>query len=292
MNILQLAAIDNGGASWFYRDAIISHTDHHCRAVRATSNWLDYPADVLEPEPEEIHRLYQWADVIHLHDESGGLIQPGSNPKPTVVTYHGSRYRRYHTQFNARCQRKGWLVTVSTLDLTAWGAEWVPTPRRDLSEYWIPANKFVACHAPTNRDIKGTEMVLEAVGRAPGCRLQFIEHTPYRKAIQKKAKAHVLIDQFELGYGSNAVEAWAFGMPVVANAKAKIKARMLEAWGYLPFVEAEANPEALVKVLGRLRTDWAFYIAAQELGRRHYEQFHRPDRVAERLVALYEQVMG
>ena len=44
MNVLQLATVDNGGATWFYRDALLEHTDHDCRAVRTYQGPLDYPA--------------------------------------------------------------------------------------------------------------------------------------------------------------------------------------------------------------------------------------------------------
>ena len=85
MKILQLATVDNGGATWFYRDAILSHTKHECRAIRTYQGWLDYPGDIVKPEADRIRHWYDWADVVHLHDEAGALVQD-FKPKPTVIS--------------------------------------------------------------------------------------------------------------------------------------------------------------------------------------------------------------
>ena len=287
MRILQLATVDNGGATWFYKDALDQHTEHETRAVRIHQGWLQYPGDVIGATTEEIADLYQWADVVHLHDEAGALIA-GFEPKPTVITYHGTRYRAAPEQYNARCQEQGWLLTVSTLDLTEWGGRWVPTPRRDVSGDYNPARTFVVVHAPTSRDRKRTDLIIGAVRQARGCKLRLIEGVPYRKCMQRKAVGSVLVDGW-LGYGSNAVEAWALGMPVISGAPLPLRDRMREAWGYLPFMPVYQSRLALWRALDRLTRDQRYYRECQARGRSHYLAYHHPYHVAQRLVEFYHE---
>ena len=286
MNILQLATVDNGGGAWFLKDALDRHTDHECRAVRMYQSKLRYPHDILAPLQSEINELYDWADVVHLHDESGGLIfaQWQKRPKPVVITYHGSRYRRLHEAQNEVCKARGWRVTVSTLDLTAWGAEWLPTPRRDLYKFWNPGQKFTVVHAPTDRKRKRTDEVVEAL---PDVAL--VEGQTYADCLVEKAKAHVLVDGWLYGYGNNSTEAWAFGMPSVCGAIPVVRELMLDAWGYLPF--AEATVENLGNVVEELRLDALFYNEVQDRGREHFMRYHHAPAVAARLLDLYERVM-
>lgn len=288
MKILQLATVDHGGATYFLRDALLQHTEHECRAVRTYNGGLRYPHDlILDPEQdaEELAGLYDWAEVVHLHDEAGALVQEFA-PKPTIVTYHGSRYRQHHEQLHPRAVRRGWLVTVSTLDLAEWGGEWLPTPRRDVAGDWRPVERFVVVHAPTDRERKRTELILEALSLFP---VQLIEGQPYRKCLQKKAKGRLLVDGW-LGYGNNAVEAWALGMPVASGAPMDLEERMVSAWGYLPFVLLVPDAEAIAEVVAGLLHQ-PTYEYWQDVGRHHYERFHHPARVAERLVGFYEQVL-
>ena len=289
VKILQLATVDNGGATWFYKDALDQHTSHDTRAVRTYQGWLAYPGDVINPEPDVLQGLYDWADVVHLHDEAGALVQE-FKPKPTVITYHGSRYRSAPEQYNQRCEKRGWLVTVSTLDLTEWGGRWIPTPRRDVADDYKPARRFVVVHAPTNRERKKSDLIIEAVRADRGCRLQLIENTPYRRCMQRKAKGRVLVDGW-LGYGSNAVEAWALGMPVISGASYDLQNRMREAWGYVPFMECHPSRRGLWRALESIKNNDRQYRRFQNVGRSHYLAYHHPYHVAQRLVKLYEEAM-
>ncbi|NIV39132.1 MAG: hypothetical protein GWN58_59865, partial [Anaerolineae bacterium] len=57
------------------------------------------------------------------------------------------------------------------------------------------------------------------------------------KCLQRKARSHLYIDQFLMGYGTNALEAWAMGIPVVAGAHPDLRDRIKAAVGFVPFVE-------------------------------------------------------
>jgi glycosyltransferase involved in cell wall biosynthesis len=287
VKILQLATVDNGGATWFLKDALDRHTDHETVAVRMYQNRCKYPADKLKPTQEEINELYEWADVVHLHDEAGSLIwhQWEKEEKPVVITYHGTRYRQHHEQYDQKCERRGWKVTVSTLDLATWGARWLPTPRRDTNEFWNPTERFHVIHLPTDLGRKRTEDVQREL---EGFSLSVVHGQPYARAMMRKAKAHVTVDGWNYGYGNNSIEAWALGMPSVGGAIPEVKELMIKAWGYLPFVDA--TMETLRDVVDRLRTDDDFYKSGQMWGRSHFERFHRQAAVAARLDGLYQEV--
>ncbi|MBO8130391.1 MAG: glycosyltransferase [Candidatus Marinimicrobia bacterium] len=73
-------------------------------------------------------------------------------------------------------------------------------------------------HAPTNRKIKGTEFILEAISKLKKkYRFNFIilENMPYPEVLKIKKKADLVIDQvtdLAWGYGMNSIEALSMGI--------------------------------------------------------------------------------
>jgi len=294
MKILQIAIADNGGAAWWFKAAIERHTRHECRAVRMVQNYLDYPHDALDPSEEQLAGLWDWADVVHIHD---GLPQMARElpDKPTVITYHGNFYRRNHSVYHRRSNAKRRVVTVSTVDLTTYHdetPEWLPNPREDMANLWDPhPHKFVVVHAPTNPATKSTAEVTEAVKSLRGVKLELIQQTTHAECMERKARGHVLIDQFRYGYGNNAVEAWALGIPTVGGFWGRLWHRTLLRYGDLPFALAEGAVESIREILVRLREDPTFYAEIQERGRAFFFKYHHAPVVAKRAIEFYEQAM-
>jgi hypothetical protein len=88
-----------------------------------------------------------------------------------------------------------------------------PPPERD---------ELVVAHAPTNREVKGTEHVVAAVEalRSEGIPVQLdvVEGVRREQALARLRAADVVVDQLRLGwYGGLAVEAMALGRPVLAR---------------------------------------------------------------------------
>ena len=76
-------------------------------------------------------------------------------------------------------------------------------------------------HAPSNRAAKGTEHILrelhELQKKIP-VEIVLIEGLPYEKALELKQTCDLFVDQIgDLGYGINALEALAFGIPVATS---------------------------------------------------------------------------
>lgn len=295
MKILQIAIADNGGATWWFKAAIERYTRHKVRAVRMVQNYLDYPSDILAPSAEELAKLWDWADVVHIRDGLPALARELPD-KPTVITYHGNFYRRNYSIYHKRCAAKGRVVTVSTIDLTTYhdeAPEWLPQPREDLSKLWDPhPHKFIVVHAPTNPATKSTTEITEAIKGLRGVNLELIQQATYAECMERKAKGHVLIDQFRYGYGNNAVEAWALGIPTVGGFWGKLWHRaLLRYCDELPFALAKGTVEGIRETIVRLQDDPAFYAETQERGRAFFFRYHHAPVVARRAVELYEQAL-
>jgi hypothetical protein len=81
--------------------------------------------------------------------------------------------------------------------------------------------ELIVAHAPTDRVIKGTQHVIEAVDalrdEGVAIRLDLVEGVTRDVALERLAAADLLVDQLRLGwYGTVAVEAMALGRPVLS----------------------------------------------------------------------------
>jgi glycosyltransferase involved in cell wall biosynthesis len=104
-------------------------------------------------------------------------------------------------------------------------SEFKPYSHIDLSEYKVLPQSprrdgLRIVHAPSNRGIKGTEFVVQALKRIrttnPHISIEIIENLPHELALQKYQQANLVIDQMLGGwYGGLAVEAMALGVPVM-----------------------------------------------------------------------------
>jgi glycosyltransferase involved in cell wall biosynthesis len=168
-------------------------------------------------------------------------------------------------------------------------ARWLPgsrfLPYANLDPQGIVASpppgnaELVVAHAPTNREVKGTEHVVRAIdglrGEGVAIRLEVIEGMPRTEALERLRAADVVVDQLRLGwYGGLAVEAMALGRPVLANIRE----------GENPFGDAlpvvRTGPERLRDDLRALAGDRERLAALGRAGRAFVESVHDPRRVA------------
>lgn len=136
-----------------------------------------------------------------------------------------NRQRAYET---ARRYADG--IFVSTPDLMEFipGAQWLPQPVNlelldsllaNLS-YAKDSDAVTVAHAPTNRNIKGSEFIIKAVEELKkeghNINLNLIENEPYEKALMKYMDADIVVDQLLVGwYGQVALEMMAMKKPVI-----------------------------------------------------------------------------
>jgi hypothetical protein len=174
-------------------------------------------------------------------------------------------------------------------DLGRWlpGGEFMPyasfDPRSVQPVPPIERDELVVVHAPTDRAVKGTRHVVEAVAALQAedvpVRLVLLEGMTREQVVGAMADADVVVDQLLLGwYGGIAVEAMALAKPVVCA----IDDAANPFGSDLPIVRA--NPGTLADVLRRLAADPARRRAAGAAGRQFAERVHDPCRVARRVL--------
>ena len=233
--------------------------------------------------------------------------------KTVVVTYQGCDVRpkaacpcrrahcyaedRYRRPAAERMLRFADQVFYLNPDLRRWlpGAEFCAyasvDPQRVLEVAPPPAEEeLVVLHAPTDRDVKGTRHVVEAVERlrAEGvpARLDLVQGVTHAEVLERCAAAHVVVDQLLLGwYGGLAVEAMALGRPVVANIRDDEPGD--NPFGAeLPIVRT--GPPTLADDLRALLEDAAGRERIGAEGRRFVEKHHDPRLIAKRILERVE----
>ena len=242
---------------------------------------------------DAVRESYRWADVVVIHNDPTMYedVADGSD-KALFVHHHGSKLRL--GPFRADLARAiGARQLVSTVDLllVAPDATWMPqvvdlARMESIGAACRPDDSpIVISHAPTVRSIKGTRFVLNARRDLRGkAEVHLIEKEPWLACLALKAASHIFVDQIGLGYGNNAIEAWAMGLPVVAGADRRIIERMEREFP-IPFVQADRGSllRVLVEMIDSpaLRDEWA------ERGRAHVDRFHAPDAWARRARVIY-----
>jgi len=174
----------------------------------------------------------------------------------------------------------------------------LPYSSVDLTE-WLPSSKskrerFVISHSPTNRSIKGTRYILNAVERLKdkykNVELMLVEGVPHSKVKELYAQADLAIDQLLVGwYGGFAVEMMALGKPVVCYIREEdLKFIPSQMKDDLPIVNA--NPNTIYEVLSRLveQRDQVHLIG--ERSRAYVERWHDPMKIALRTKEVYESI--
>lgn len=248
----------------------------------------------------DVLRCWRRATVVHLNESPSAFRRYARGAKPMVVHHHGDAYRLHRDALDAACRELHAVQVASTLDLLGLpGVEWLPVVadldalramRRPMDDGLV----HIAT-SPTDRQIKGTAFVEAAVSRLQArglpVALDVIEEVTWSECLARKARADIFVDQFELGYGLSAVEAWGMGLPVIAGVTdPEVRARMVERFGSLPFVEA--TPDSLADRLAELvtdpetRQDWATF------GQAHAQRFHSEAACAARLDRIYAQAVA
>lgn len=304
MNVLILGVMDCSGSGVALANAINSCTGHEARAVFMRRTRYRYPSDVLKPSPDELLTLIEWCDVLNLQVRGEEIVPDGAPRRPTVKTYHGTEYRWRWKKENAKARRAGWTQHCMTIDLSIHGATWIGRAQPVI--YRNPVHDgfhIVHAAAPDRKhkaDRKGTSLVEAALSQINGITYDVFREVHNRECLRRKARADLYVDQVgprALGYGTNAVEAWALGLPVIASAPVKTLAMMRTTFGGLPFLVCprDANEGTIVGFLRdqiwRLANDPRYRDKLAGRGLQHWARWHSPRSVARRSIALFEEAV-
>src|SRR6476469_603311 len=244
-------------------------------------------------------RLLPRTDVFHFY--FGLTLVPKSlqfpilraTRKKSVFHYLGSDIRG-KTPAELAYGKRADAQIVGSFDAQRWVPEaHVIPPGLDLRPFTpVPPSdnpRPLVVHAPSNREKKGTQHVIEACAQLP-VELDIVEGVPHDAARERYARADIVVDQLKAGWhGVFALESMALGKPVVTYLKPDVVERSVEGYGIrIPIVPA--TRETLVDALRPLIENPALRREIGAASRASVEQVHDIDRVADRLLDLYRSL--
>jgi glycosyltransferase involved in cell wall biosynthesis len=182
-------------------------------------------------------------------------------------------------------------------------ARFLPYSNVDLDDWQPPAGfdwyhdgPVKILHAPTNREIKGTDTIIKAVeslkAEGQNVELVMVENIPHKQVRQLYESADLLVDQILVGwYGGLAVELMALGKPVVAYIRQEdlqfIPKEMEED---LPVISADSA--TLTNVLRELIQDAEMRRKTGQQSRAFVEKWHHPKVVSKMTADAYHEALS
>jgi len=190
-----------------------------------------------------------------------------------------------------------YALNPDLLNILPEGAQFLPYANVDINTIkpvsQKPNEKRLVIHAPTHREIKGTEFILAAVEKllqeGVDFDFQLIEGLSHNEALKLYARADLLIDQLLIGwYGGLAVELMAMGKPVICYVRENDLRYLPDQMRRdLPVINAQ--PDNIYDVLKQqLMAEENQMHDIGKLSRLYVETWHDPEKIAERLKMDYE----
>ena len=146
-------------------------------------------------------------------------------------------------------------------------------------------------HAPTNRLIKGTRFVVEAIERLradlPRVELRLIERRPFAELPEFYSGCDIVVDQLLMGwYSLVAIEAMASGRVAVLHLREDLR----QGHPGVPIVDAE--PQTAYEVLRDLVRDPARRADLGARGMAYVRRTHDTRVVGKKLLEVYREMLG
>ncbi len=144
-------------------------------------------------------------------------------------------------------------------------------------------------HAPSDKRIKGTEYVLQAIDKLKeeyDFKFKLVRGLNHEEAKNIYEKADIIVDQLLGGsHGVFSIEAMALGKPVICYIREDLKDKYPKD---LPIISA--NPDTIYNVLKVLIEDAKLRHELGEKGRVYVEKYHDARKIAEKLIKVYESL--
>src|SRR5690606_20940491 len=154
--------------------------------------------------------------------------------------------------------------------------------------------RFRIVHAPTNRSLKGTDQIVEAINRLKqhyDIDFVLVEGMSHAEAKKTYAQADLMIDQVRLGwYGGVAVEAMKMGVPVAVYVNpADLKFIPLAMRNAIPDAFLEINPDNIYEPIAELIENPVKYGRLASAAYDYVNTFHDPDKLVKLVIEKYEE---
>jgi glycosyltransferase involved in cell wall biosynthesis len=211
-------------------------------------------------------------------------------------------FKRRQIAWMGRRAQVIYAVNPDLMNVLPDSAEFVPYGHVPIQD-WRPSftqaehERLVFAHAPSNRGVKGTDLILDALHRLAGegyaFDLDLIEGVSNETALDRYRRADVVIDQLYAGwYGGVALEAMALGKPVVAYLR-ESDLRFLPAGmaAELPILRATPSTitDDLRSILEMSRTE---LVDRAKASRAFVEHWHDPVAITARIADGYRRAIA
>ena len=208
----------------------------------------------------------------------------------------------YRRRMIVNAQKYAHLVFVSTPDLLSSypGAVYLPQAvsisriQDDYAKCAVPSGRsndsLIVAHAPTDRVIKGTDELVNAVDRLVSrgfdISLVLLEGLARSEVLSSLSQVDLVVDQLLIGsYGTFAVEAMALSIPVICY----LRPASLRFYPEVPPV-LNASIDTIEFVLEGICRDKSSLAAVGLTCREYAEKYHDAGSVAAKLVDLYSSI--
>ncbi len=243
-------------------------------------------------------------DIIHMH--AGIAFKRIDIPaikrllrKPLVVHYHGSETRMGYGMYR---QNLADAKIVATPDLLQWhpGATYVPIPQSPLKYHYEFDGRLKVLHAPTNRRLKGTELIIEAVDRARGEGIQFdfslVENVSHEEMLERFRHNNVYIDRViaeadgkPIGtMGVAPLEAMSIGNAVIMH----INDQYVQYYDGCPVVNVRPTVDGVVSALRDIAARPEQMRELGERGAAYVAETRSPKAIAQMCLDVYEKAVA
>ena len=248
-----------------------------------------------------LYGLIKDCDILHYHGQaiSTGyrdlIMWAGIMNKPVILHHHGSEIRnKKPSKFTNDFVKH---IYVSTPDLlkSVQNAEWLPNPVNlkkivysdlDINE------KLVILHAPSDRKIKNTQAIIDAIAplRDDGLEIELniAENVEHERLMEMISESHIIVDWVnpDFGiYGVLSIESMGIGRPVICTLTESLYKEY-----DLPIINC--HPNDLSNTIKNLYSTRDKLIDKGKLGYDFVHKYHDSSEIAKKVINRYESILG
>lgn len=307
-------------------DSCFLYDNIYCSKPDVCLHLQQVPANQRETIAQQyLNHVIENYDIFHFHFgitfllDKSDLKQIMDAGKKVIVHHHGSevRFPKMAREKNPYVKTKPYwtdqIITTSLQQLSRYISHAIYSYRELYTYiepfykhlYYVPYGLNVSeisphypepdppipliVHAPTHREIKGTNVILRAIQKLKQegyrFRFQLIEQLPHQSLQAVLQSADIVIDQLRIGdYGILSMESMALGKPVICYVREDLAIQ----YPNLPIINA--NPDTIYEKLKFLLNHPHLLHSIGKKSRTYIEKQHDINQCVNQLLSIYEQL--